>query len=52
MIVQAEIHSNYREAALDGLYIFFHIYLNETIDYDALYLVLGNKSAFKILSAF
>jgi len=49
--VQTEIHPDHREAALDGLRTFSHAYLDETMDYDGLHLVSGNKSAFKTPSA-
>jgi hypothetical protein len=50
-MVKAEINPEYREAALDGLRPFYHDYLNKTMDYQRLHLVLGNKSAFKNLRA-
>jgi hypothetical protein len=49
--VQAEIHPDYRETALNGLRLFSYTYLEETMDYGGLHLVSGNKSAFKDLCA-
>ena len=45
--VRAEIHPDHRETALDGLRSWSRAYLEDTMGYDGLHLVSGNKSAFK-----